>query len=93
MDANGGDARTGSITAAGQTFAVTQSSLTCSFTLNTGRRQPPRPLRAGYLQRLRPVTGDNRYLTTTLGDMRVLFDGASAPRVFSGNGQCGAIVP
>jgi uncharacterized protein (TIGR03437 family) len=39
------------------------------------------------------VTGDNRYLTTTLGDMRVLFDGASAPRVFSGNGQCGAIVP
>ena len=39
------------------------------------------------------LSDDGLYLTTQLGETRILFDGIAAPMLYAANGQFGAIVP
>jgi uncharacterized protein (TIGR03437 family) len=97
--------RTGTVAAGGQTFTLTQAAAQVQVSTVNAASKAGGAVTPGMIVMLSTpemgpaatvtaqVTGDYRYLTTTLGEMRVLFDGAPAPMVFAGNGQCGAILP
>jgi uncharacterized protein (TIGR03437 family) len=97
--------RSGTVTVGGQTFTLTQAAAAVQISAvnaasNAGGAVTPGMIVTLSTPGMGPaatvtaqVTGDYRYLTTTLGEMRVLFDGKPVPMLFAENGQCGAIVP
>jgi uncharacterized protein (TIGR03437 family) len=101
-------ARVGTVTVGGQTFTVTQSgspiqtpeiSIVNAASRAGGAVSPGMvvviavPGKGPAENVTTQLNGDTVFLTTQLGETRVLFDGTAAPMVYAASGECGAIVP
>jgi len=105
--ANTGAARTGTVTAGGQSFTVMQAGaagIQTSFIVNAanyvaGTVSPGMIVVIaapgfGPATIVTPqLTPDGAFFTTALGQTSVLFDGVAAPMVYAVSGQISAIVP
>jgi uncharacterized protein (TIGR03437 family) len=103
---NTGDARTGTVTAGGQSFTVTQAGIAIqtSFIVNAASYSAGAVSPGMIVVIAAPgfgpativttqITPDGAFFATELGQTRVLFDGVAAPLVYAVSGQISAIVP
>ena len=108
-DANSGaDPRTGTVTVGAQNFTVMQPGPSIQISLNSianaatnvsGAVSPGLSVvisvpGIGPADRVdMQLSDDGLFVTTQLGDTRILFDGIAAPMLYAASGQFGAIVP
>jgi uncharacterized protein (TIGR03437 family) len=106
---NAGPSRTGTITAGGQVFTVTQDGISGIQISSSSVANAASYAQGGVSPGMNVVlfvpgvgpavtvgtqlTPDGNFFTTTLGGVRVRFDGVAAPMVYAANGQFSAIAP
>ncbi len=105
---NTSQSRTGTLTVAGQSVALSQAGVGILFTAQSvvngasfqSGQIAPGELITIFGSGLGPstpaglqLTSDGQYVTTSLSGTRVLFDGTAAPVTYASDGQVNAIVP